>query len=40
LETGGPNQLVNLYCVPLSLMGDARRHTRFILVRARKRPYF
>jgi hypothetical protein len=37
-ETGGPNQLVNLCCVPLYRMGYARRHTRFILVRAREDP--
>jgi hypothetical protein len=33
-----PNQLVNLCCVPLSRMVDARRHIRFILVWAREGP--
>jgi hypothetical protein len=28
LEGGGPNQLINLCCVPLSRIGDTKRHTR------------
>jgi hypothetical protein len=37
-ELDGLNQLVNLCCVPLSHMVDARRHTRFILVQAIEGP--